>query len=336
MKKRFSFGNFSFNMVVALLFGTLFSLSAVFTMGASLVAGTLLSFTPSNGALMAGLQKEIWTDVLLENFFPNTSFLSEARDMSTLVEYNKINLAEVGASPEVLIDNTSYPISVSARTDVPKDLALKTLDTTSTVVRNVEAMELAYDKMASVTYGHKMELMRTAGKLAAWNYAPLSDTAFTPVLKATGALKNGRRLLTFEDVLRLFTAYNDLDVPDGRILVLNPQHEADLILQDLTMYKTVMASGMLFNFKLYRTSVTPKFNVSTGVKVAYGAAPAATDGLASFAFFKDEVMKAMGTTEMFYTLKDPANKGDIINFQQRFVALPLRAKYISAIYSELE
>jgi hypothetical protein len=47
-------------------------------------------------------------------------------------------------------------------------------------------------------------------------------------------------------------------------------------------------------------------------------------------------MKAMGTTEMFATLKDPANKGDIFNFQMRFVALPLRAKYFASIYSPKE
>ena len=337
MKKRLNFGNLLFNSIVAILIGTLFSLSAVFTMGASLVAGTLLSFAPNGpGYLMSGLQKEIWTDILLEKFYPDNSFLNEARDMSSLVEFNKINLAEVGASPDVLIDNTSYPIAVSSRTDTPKDLSLRTLDTTSTVVRNVEKMELAYDKMSSVIYGHKQELLKTAGKLAAWNYAPLADATNTPVLSATGAIKNGKRQLLFDDLLRLMVAFNNLDFPtDGRILVLNPQHESDLILQDLLLYKAAIVSGTLFNFKLYRTSQTPIFNGDTGGKVAYGAAPAATDCISSFAFHKDEVMKAIGDVEMFVKYKDPDNKGDVMNFQMRFCALSLRNKAMGAIYSPL-
>lgn len=333
--KKLNFTNLTFNLVVTFILGALLSVPVAVSACVAVGAGTAISFLPSGGILFSGLQKEIWTDILLENFYPDSSFLSSARDMSSLVEFNKINLAEAGANPEVLIDNTSYPISVSSRTDIPHEVVLKTLDTTSTVVRNLEAMELSYDKMASAVYGHKQELLRTACKLGAWNFAPASDGTYTPVLTASGDLVNGKRKLKISDVLRLFTAFNDMDIPDdGRILVLNPQHEADLIAEDLALYKAAIVSGTLFSFKLFRTSATPKYNVETGAKCAYGAVAADTDGISSFAFFRDEVMKAQGTMEMFSTLKDPANKGDIFNFQMRFVALPLRAKYFAAIYSQ--
>jgi len=336
MKKRLNIFNLFFNVVVALVIGALFSIPPVLSMAAAVGCGTLLSFAPlGSGILMAGLQKEIWTDILLEKFYPENSFISQARDMSAMVEYNKINLAEVGANPSVLIDNTSYPIAVASRTDVPKELALKTLDTTSTVVRNVEAMELAYDKMASVIYGHKQELLKTACKLAAWNWCPSSDSALTPVLASSGAADaSGKKKLTFKDVLDLMTKFNLLDFPaDGRILVLNPTHESHLIEADLNLYKAAMVNGTLFGFKLFRTSATPVFNINTGAKAAYAAAAAATDTISSFAFHKDEVMKAMGTIEMFAKYADPDNKGDVINFQMRYCALPLRATAIAAIYS---
>lgn len=336
MKKRLNFLNLTFNFIVALIVGSMLSVPPALSMLASVAIGTALSFTPlAGGILMAGLQKEIWTDILLEKFYPDNSFISQARDMSALVEFNKINLAEVGANPSVLIDNTSYPIAVSSRTDVPKELALKTLDTTSTVIRNVEAMELVYDKMASVIYGHKQELLKTACKLAAWNWTPSSNSDLTPVLATSGAADGfGKKKLTFKDVLDLMTKFNLADFPaDGRIFVLNPTHEAHLIEEDLTLYKAAIVSNTLFGFKLFRTSATPIFNISTGVKVAYGAAPAATDTISSFAYHKDEVMKAMGTIEMFAKYMDPDNKGDVINFQMRYCALPLRSTAISAIYS---
>ena len=336
MRKRVNFGGLLFNVVIALLFSAMCGIAALPAVGASVMAGSAMSAMKGTpGMLMAGVQKEIWTDILLEGFYPNTSFLNEARDLSSLVDYNTINLAEVGANPSVLIDNSSYPIAVSPRTDALKTLALKTLDTTSTVVRNVEQMESSYDKMSSVIYGHKMELQRTAGKLAAWNYAPASDATYTPVIAASGALTNGYKKILFEDILTLRKKFDLLDIPaDGRILVLNPNHEADLILQDLVLYKAAMQDGKLWGFKLYTTSVTPIFNASTAAKCAFGAAAApSTDTYSSFAFQKDEVMKAMGTVEMFAKYKDPDNKGDVINFQMRFVALPLRTKAIGAIYS---
>lgn len=332
--KRFNKGNFLFNMIVALIAIFAFSIPAVFAIGGAIGGGTALSFMEKD-LVKAGLLKEIWTDQIMEGFYPKDNFISEGRDMSALVEFNKINLAEAGANPTVLIDNSSYPIAVASRTDVPKELALKTLDTTSTVVRNVEEMETAYDKMQSVIYGHKKELQKTAAKLSAWNWAPQSNATYTPVIAATGAVSGGWRKLTFADVLNMRKQFDLLDIPDdGRVLVLNPIHEGDLILEDLSLYKTVMTTSMLFGFKIYRTSVTPVYVATTGVKVAYGAAPApSTDAISSVAFHKDEVMKAIGTIEMFAKFKDPDNKGDVINFQMRFCALPLRAKAIGAIYS---
>lgn len=336
--KKLNSKNLLFNLAVMFVLGGFLALPAAACAIGAVVGGTAMHFVGTPG-FMSGLLKEVWTDTLLEKFYPDGSFLSDGRDMSALVDYNKINLAEAGADPTVLIDNTSYPISVSSRTDVPHEIALKTLDTESTVVRNLEAMELAYDKRSSCMSGHKNALLTAAIKLAAWNWSPTSHTANTPVLTATGDIDQttGKRRLKFEDVMKLQVAFNAMNIPkDGRILVLNPYHEGDLMLQDLNMYKTIMSGSTLFGFTVRSTSETPTYNASTGAKCAFGAVAADTDTIASFAFYKQEVMKAMGTMEMFYTLKDPANKGDIFNFQMRFVALPLRAKYIAAIYSPKE
>jgi len=336
MKKRLNIGNLLFNLLVAFIVTAFTGIAPVVTFAVAILGGTALSFMPQGGMLFAGLLKEIWTDILLEGFYPKGSFVSEGRDMSALVEYNKIHLAEAGANPEVLIDNTSYPIATSQRTDVAKELALKTLDTTSTIVRNLEAMELAYDKMASVVYGHKQQLLKAVTQLSAWNWTPASNATYTPVIATTGAANTlSMKKIKFEDILNLMVKYNAVDLPDeGRVLVLNPQHQAELMEQDMNLFKNVMATGNLFGFKVFTTSATPVFNKSTGAKVAFGAAAApATDTYCSFAFQKDEVMKAMGTVEMFSQFKSPAEKGDIVNFQMRFCALPLRAKGIAAIYS---
>lgn len=337
MKKQFNFGNLLFNMLVALFAMVAFDINPAVAIGLAIAGGAALSYMPGDSVLRAGVLKELWTDIIMEGFYPKDSFISEGRDMSALVEFNTLNLAEAGANPDVLIDNTSYPISAATRSDVPKTLTLKTLDTESTIVRNVEEMELAYDKMASVVYGHKMALRKAAAQLAAWNWSPASNAEFTPVIGTTGGEDATGDFLkmSFADILELRKRFDLLDIPDdGRVLVLNPEHESHLILEDLALYKAVMSTNNMFGFKIYRTSVTPIYVTTTGVKAAYGTTPGATHSLSSFAFHKDEVMKAMGTLEMFAKYKDPDQKGDVLNFQMRFVALPLRAKAIGAIYSK--
>jgi hypothetical protein len=339
MKKKLNFGNLAFNLMVALLIAVLVGVPAMFAAGASVVVGTVLSFTGNGPVLMSGVQKEIWTDIILEKFYPESSFLNEARDMSYLVDFNTINLAEAGATPTAVVDgNFPSADTIAQRTDTAKAISLQTIDTTTTHVKNVEQMESSYDKMSSVVYGHKMEILRTATKLAAWNYAPTSDATDTPVIACTGATNgNQGRKLTFADVLSLMLKFNQLDIPsEGRILVLNPYHEANLIEADIAMYRGVLQSNLLFGFKLYRTSITPYYISSTGVKTAYAATPVSgTDVVSSFAFHKDEVMKAIGSVDMFARYKDPGYKGDLINFQMRFLAKSLRTKAYAAVYSKI-
>lgn len=324
-----------FNVVMAALVASAIGINPV--IGA--IAGAVLGFVPRpQMSLMAGLNKEIWIAEIMEKFYPDRSFLTEPKDMSSFVDYNTINLADAGADPEVLINNTVWPIPVSQRTDTPLALPLDTLDTTSTLVRNVEEIEAAYDKMQSVVAGHKNSLMDKASVLAAYNYAPSTDDTATPVVGTTGAADGGFKKISLDDILKLRQRFDMVDAPeDSRVLVLHPSHFVDLMAEDKDMFKSFIQGKPgfeLFGFKTYSFSKTPVYNKSTGAKAALGAAAApTTDTISSVAFLKTEVMKAIGTVEMFATLKDPANKGDIINFQMRFSALPLRSKGLGAIYS---
>lgn len=332
--KRFSFKNLLFNSAVALLFAFIFSLTPVVVLGVSLVTGAVMSSMP-NGVTFMAIQKQIWTDVLMEKFYPKDDFLMASVDMTELVDYNTINMAEAGADPNLLIDNTTYPISSATRTDSPLNITLKTLDTDSTIVRNIEKKELSYNKMESVIRGHRNTLRKGAVQLAAHYWAPQADGATTPVISASGALYNGYKRLQFEDILRIRAALSALDIDINKMnIMLHPIHEADLMYQDMKLYKTMLESGKIFGMRYFVNSQVPRFNATTGAKVAFQAAPAGTDTISSMLWHSDEVMKADGSIEVFAKYNDPDQKGDVINFQKRFIALPLRDKYMGAIYSE--
>ena len=335
-----TFKNLFINSIIGIMIFAACGITPVF--GALFMngAGVLKSQLNLTGCLQAGLLKEIWLPDIMEQFWPDWSFLKEARDMSSFVDNNTINLAEAGISPNVLIDNTVFPVPFAERSDNPLALPLSTFDTEGTVLRNAELIQLAYDKRASVTTQHQKALLNKFSKKAAYAFCPSADNEFNPVLTATGDNFTYKghtfKKLTFNDIVSLKIRYDLLDIPDdSRVIVLSPHHENQLWLEDSVLYKLIMQDTKVFGFKYYRYSQTPVFDGTTNLKKAFEAAAADTDQISSFSFVNTEAMRAQGIFDMFYRLNDPEQKGDIINFQMRGIALPIRNKFMGAIYSPI-
>lgn len=287
---------------------------------------------------MAGLYKEVFIAQLMEGFYPNTSFLNYVTNMNEHVRNDAINLAEAGVDPAVLENNTAYPIPMFERDDTPIRLPLDYFDTENTVVRNVAEMRTSYSISESHIRGHRNSLRKRTARKAAHAYAPQSDGTFTPVIATTGADRgDGHKRLTTADILTLKRRYDQAEIDmDGRYLVLDPLHLEDLILEDLKAFKDIadFVEGKpkrFAGFNILSTTICPTYDNSTMTKKAFGAASGANDAEASFAFHRDEVMKAEGTIQMFQRLEDPEQRGDIMGFQMHFIGLPIRSKGIGAI-----
>jgi len=287
---------------------------------------------------MSTLNKQIWISQIMEKFYPEASFLNYAKDMTENVDFDKINLADCGFDPDVLVNNTTYPIAVVERSDTPLSIELDLFETENTLVRSPEAVELAYNKLESVIYGHRMALRSKTGQKAAHAFAPSSDTVNTPVLITTGGNNGeGFKRLIPEDILRLKKKYDLLDVPyDNRYLVLDPNHVEDLILFDLKAFKDITdfkdgQPNRFAGFNILQYTKTPKYNVNTKEKLPWGEVADADTTFASFSFSSEEVMKADGTVNMFERINDPELRATIVGFDKRFIALPIRNKAIGAI-----
>ena len=287
---------------------------------------------------MSTLNKQIWISQIMEKFYPEASFLNYAKDMTENVDFDKINLADCGFDPDVFVNNTTYPIAVVERADTPLSIELDLFETENTLVRSPEAVELAYNKLESVIYGHRMALRSKTGQKAAHAFAPSSDTVNTPVLITTGDNNGeGFKRLIPEDILRLKKKYDLLDVPyDNRYLVLDPNHVEDLILYDLKAFKDITdfkdgQPNRFAGFNILQYTKTPKYNVNTLAKLPYGSVSDANTTYGSFSFSSEEVMKAEGTVNMFERINDPELRATIVGFDMRFIALPIRNKAIGAI-----
>lgn len=290
---------------------------------------------------MSTLNKEVWVSQLVKNFYPNSSFLNYVKDFSSLVDNNAINMAEVGVDPKVLVNNTTYPIKVVQRVDKPIRMELDLFETENTLVRRPEVIEYSYDQLESVLMGHRSQLRAKTAEKAAHAFAPSENGEYTPVISTTGNTSGKRKRLSVEDILNLKERFDDVNIPfEDRYLVLNPKHVSDLILFDIKAFKdlTDIIDGQpkrFAGFNILQTSITPVYDFTTLKKKSFSAIKSDTDTFCSFCFHKEEVMKADGDVFLYSKENDPEERGTIVGFDKRFIALPIRDKALGAIISTI-
>ncbi len=323
------------NLILAILISLFTGLPVYVTFAFTIGLGILMRKVSKqfNGKLaFDGLATQVWLpDVLPSQFYPENNFLSAVRDLSSLVENNTINLAEAGADPDVLVNNTVYPVPITDVTDVPREVQLKTYDTTNSVVRNAIAIELAYDQRMLYIDKHQKALLKKFGKDAAWAYAPqVNDaTKFNNVLSLGG---NDSVIDAFIDQQAYFGSCNAPS--EDWVSVLDFNHMAKIAKEDKVLYKAIMAKPgeIFYGFKIYTYSQLPFYLQADNTKAALGVAyNPEIHKRSSIFFLGSEVIKAMGTLEFFSRLKDPEARGDIFGYQARFTASSFRNKYMGAI-----
>ncbi len=298
---------------------------------------------------MAGLNQEIWTEVLVEDFraTEEASFLNEITDSSHLVTAGRgdndvIHLVDVGVDPDVLINNTTYPIAIMDQNDADIPIGLDKYQTKATRVTDDEIQHIAYDKIKLVQRKHKNAIMKTKHAKAAHALAPAGDTADTPVLMTTGADDGtGRKMLVKADLLRLKRKWDALGIPlDGRILVLSAEHFSDLLEQDnkfadqFSNESSGKLNKFLSGFKLYTYLQCPYYTRSTKVKISFGAVPTALESQASVAFYKDDMFKASGRTKNYTDEPTTTMQQWLYNVRHNYIVLPRKVRGIAAIVSD--
>ena len=286
------------------------------------------------------LNKEIWINQILSGFYLDDSFLQKVVNYSEFVENDRLHIPAAGIDPKVLIDNTTYPIKVVERDDEDNEIPLAKFETENTLVRRPDAIEYSYNKLESVIGQHRATLRKSVAMKAAHAYAPSADTTDTPVILTTGAAVNGRRRMTFADILTLKERFDEAEIPlTDRYIILHPKHVSDLLLEDIELFKdlTNIKDGephKFAGFGCYQFAQMPTYKTVGGKLTKVPFAEAATSQFASVAFYAKEVMKADGDVYMYASIDDPKERGTIVGFDKRFVALPIRGKGIGAIVSD--
>ena len=285
------------------------------------------------------LNKQVWINQIKEGFYPDRSFLSKVIDLTGDVDNDILHFPSAGIDPNVLINNTTYPIAIVGRKDQDNEIPLDKFETENTLVRRPDAIEYSYDKLESVIRQHRSTLQASTARKAIHAFAPSEDTNDTPLVLTTGATVGGRKRMTFDDLLTLKERFDNALIPlEDRYIVLHPSHVSDLLREDVKLFKelTDIKDGepiRFAGFGCFHFPYMPTYQASGGNYEKVAFADQQTQQFASVAFYKHEVMKADGEIYMYARYDDPEERGTIVGFDKRFIAMPIRNKGIGAIIS---
>lgn len=273
------------------------------------------------------LNKQVWLNSLVENFFPDNSFATKSIDDSTYVSNKTVHVPNAGAPSGVEINRTQKPASVNARTDNDLSYNMDELTTNPIYIPNIETVELSYDKRNSVLWNDRMELQKQAHQNLLYRWfeesTVVETTGAARAAHTTATATGNRKKMSKDTVLALMTKFNQEDVPaDGRYILLDAVMYADL-LEDLTdkelsaFLNSADAQqgvlGRLYGFDILQRSQVLRLT-SAKKLLKWSEASAATELAAGLAWQKNCVSRAMGDIKMFDSTDDPTYYGDIYSF----------------------
>lgn len=253
---------------------------------------------------------------------------------------NLIHLPISDFDPEVLINNTTYPIPYQPYEDDSVIIQLDKYQTLVTTLPDDQTEGAAYDIIDSATGEHVISITRSKYGKAIHSFAPSSNAIPTPVIKATGADTGTRNRLRYEDLVEAKSSLDTIDCPaENRRIVLSTDHYNDLLLDRNLDAKELrsMNSGnvvpIIAGFEIFSYINNPYYT-SAGVKKAYGSIPGAGDRRGSVFFYKDNMRKKTGNTKQYFlkAADNPTRQSNDLNYRHHFIALPVRQKYFGSIY----
>jgi hypothetical protein len=334
--------------LTACIFATAISPVAAF----GLSAASSLIKSGCNYATMSGINQEAWTDILVQQFreTEDAGFLAEISDESRWVTATKggnqiIHLTDIGADPEVIINNTTYPIGYSVQTDTDIPINLDKYQTKATKVTDDEVQYISYDKVGIVTEKHQKAIMSTKHSKAIHAIGPNANSAQTPIIVTTGTDDGtGRKKMILKDLISLKRKFDTQKIPlMGRVIVLASDHYSDLL--EEADGKPIFAGGSiaenqagllamrLHGFKVYTYVDQPYYNPTTLIKRAFGSVPAPADRQASIAFYAENCFKADGSTQIYTDPKNTQTQEQAFNIRHYYIVLPKKNRAIGAIVS---
>lgn len=257
------------------------------------------------------LIKEVWVNEVVETLTQDAAFLPASIDHSAYIAFGTVHLPQSGANPTVLLNPTSFPLTIAGRTDTDRTYSMDRYALEPTIIDNLDALQVSYDKKNSVIGQQIRTLVERIGTQVAytWTATGASNIVYTTGAAGTSLAPSAtgtRKAVDLADIAKLAKKLDKDNVPRlGRKLLMNSDmfwelHSiSDVIKASYNGFQTnVLATGtvaQLFGFEIMIRPTVSVFANSATVPKAVTAAAAATDNLACIAWHPSTVSRALGT-----------------------------------------
>lgn len=275
------------------------------------------------------LQQEVWIDSIQEVLFKNSAFIQKGTNHSEYVANKVVHLPQAGSIGSITKNRSSYPASISQRSDSELTYNLESYDVGPIHIADIDELQTSYNKRVSVLSQHTNALSERVGDELAYLWAATgSDAIFrTSGSSSSDALApsaTGTRFAITKDDVRKLAKKMDKDnvSMNGRYLVLPTDMyyqlfaDSTLVSRDY-MERASQETGVitqLYGFNIMaRPTVAVYDDTTLPVKKAVGASGAATDHLAAIAFQMDYVSFAQGDIKVFANENAPEYFGSIFS-----------------------
>lgn len=320
---------------------SLFALVAI--VAGAIVAGDFINFlSGATGTIMAtgGLPVEVWQKDIKGNLFKDNAYLVQSKDSSQYVLQGKIvHIPQAGALPGVVKNRTSFPATVTQRTDTDITYTLDQFTTEPILIPYTDLVEMSYDKRASVIMEHTAALRQHIADATLYNWSPslstniIATTGVATESTLTGTTGN-RKAFIVNDLKKAQNYMNKMNIPlTGRKALIS----ADMFNQltdnltqtqyrDFSQYFNAETGvvGKLMGFDLYMRSTSAVYD-NTTVPVAKDTTASGytvdTDyNEAVLCWQENTVERAIGEILLRVQLNSPQYYGDIYAFEIRYGA----------------
>ena len=279
------------------------------------------------------LQRTIWLRQILADFYASNTFMNYALNWDEYVtEGNQSVIIPVeGTGSSVARNRSSLPATPTPRTDAELTYSMTNYTSDPRYVRNLDQLQMSYDKMASVI-SQDMALVKQAAAedmIYAWRAEVAASILRTngATIAAPAGATGTRKGLAFMDLVKASKAMDDANIPEeGRVALLTPQMVLDLagdsdvkaIGMGLTLmnYNTLKTPPMLAGYTILKRSTVLRYdNAGTPVAKLPTAAAAATDCEAALLWHRNLVGRSTGNVNVYYNPNQATFYGSLLSME---------------------
>lgn len=213
--------------------------------------------------------------------------------------------------------NNTAPFTAKSMTGKKNIIPWDKLDTDPTKVDDAEIRSLAFDKRAEVRVKHSQAWRIGVRDYVLNKLAPSEHVSGAmPVIRTSGAVVNGRKRMTFQDLINFYNEVELLnlisdDSEEGVNfwnMILNMEHRADLMLDkagtanhrdNLEFDKATGEIKRFYKMRMWENNAAPLYS-SAGDLKARGSIREAGDQFASTFFYSPNTVHYVNSVKILY------------------------------------